>query len=221
MPTAVVAGAHQAGATLAGAEASLQRNPEDEAYWHDIAQSQTQAATTSESDLTPAAQQPGFFSHLLVSLAEGAPSMAALAVPAAIGTAAAGPVGGALAGAAAFGGQTRGDVYNRLKDQGIEPTTTQLAEATGLGALTGLGIEATGGLASKIPVSPLVAKVLGIGGEAGVFGASSATQEAGTQQAEIAGGKRTEYDPSAILSAGESGAGAGCCVRRVPRDTFS
>ena len=131
--------------------------------------------------------------------------MAALAVPAAVGTAVAGPVGGALAGAAAFGAQTRGDVYGRLKDRGIEPTTTQLAEATGLGALTGLGIEATGGLASKIPVSPLVAKVLGVGGEGAVFGTSGAVQEAGTQQAEIAGGKRTNYDPSAILSAGTSG----------------
>ena len=203
VPTAVVAGAHQAGATLAGAEASIQRNPEDEAYWRNIAQSQTQAATTSESDLTPAAQQPGFLSHPFVSLAEGAPSMAALAVPAAIGTAVAGPVGGAIGGSLAFGGQNRGDEYNRAIERGYEPTPTQLNIATGVGMLTGALTEATGGLASKVPVSPLVGHALGVIGEGGVFGVGNAAQETASQEAEITAGKRQALDTGEILSAGE------------------
>ena len=51
----LVAGTHQAGATIAGAIASTSDAPE-EAYWRNIAQHQTQAASESERAMTPAAQ---------------------------------------------------------------------------------------------------------------------------------------------------------------------
>ena len=115
-----------------------------------------------------------------------------------------------------MGAQTRGDIYNRLKAQGIEPTTDQLTGATALGAATGLAMDLTGGVAGKLPVSKLVGAALGIGAEGGVFGASSGAQEYTSEQAEIAAGKRDNFDPGAILTQTltglETGGGLGVLV---------
>ena len=203
-----IAGLHGAAATAAGAVASLSDEPQ-EGYWRGIAHRQAAAVGESEKGMTPAAQAPGFTKHPLVSLTEGAPGVVAIGVPAAIGTAVAGPVGGALAGAGAMGLQTRGDVYNRLTGEGIEPTSGQLAGATALGVATGLATEPVGALVGKAAVSPIVKRALGLTGEATVFGASSGAQEYSSQKDEIAAGVRKDLDPSAMWEATVSGAEVG------------
>ena len=50
-------------------------------------------------------------------------------------------------------------------------------------------------------------------GDAAVFGASGGAEEYGSQKAEIAGGKRTEIDPSAILEQTKSGAEMGAVFK--------
>ena len=204
----IPAGLHGAAATAAGAIASTSDGSE-EAYWRDIAHRQEQAVGASESAMTPAAQAPGFFNHPLVSLTEGAPGIAMLGIPTAAATAVGGPAAGAAVAGTLMGFQTRGDVYNRLTGEGIEPTSNQLTGATALGAATGLATEPIGALASKTVTSPLVRWALGMTGDAAVFGASGGAQEYGSQKAEIAAGKRTELDPSAILEQTKSGAEMG------------
>ena len=202
----LVASAHDVGATAAGFTASVAGDPTTEARLNQTVQEQQRAADEARAAMTPTVQ-PGF-SHPLVWAAEQAPGALAVAGPAAL----AGPFAPVVL-SGVMAAQTRGDIYNRLKAQGIEPTSDQLTGATALGAATGLAMDLTGGLAGKLPVSKLVGAALGIGAEGGVFGASSGAQEYTSQQAEIAAGKRDNLDPGAILSQTltglETGAGWG------------
>jgi hypothetical protein len=198
----LAASTHELGATGAGFAASVSGDPTTEARWNQTVQDQQRAAEEARAAMTPTVQ-PGL-SHPLVWAAEQAPAAAALAAPAAL----AGPFAPAVIGAE-MGAQTRGDIYNRLKGQGIEPTREQLAGATALGAAGGLAMDLTGGVAGKLPVSDLVGAVLGVGMESGVYGATSGAQEYTSQRDEIAAGKRSDVDAGAILGQTLEGLEAG------------
>ena len=204
------AGLHELGATGAGFAASVSGDPATEAGWRRTAEQQQYEAEQSRAAATPTAE-PGW-RHPMLWAAEQGPGLAALAVPAAVATAATAPIGGiggpAVLGAV-MGAQTRGDVYNRLTDEGITPTTGQLAEATGVGAVQGVATELTGGLVSKLPVSKLVGRALGLAQDPVIFGAGAAGQEAVSQQAEVEAGQRGRVDPSEVGSAFVSGAETG------------
>jgi hypothetical protein len=196
------AGGHELGATAAGFAASIAPGPESEEMFHRMVEQQQAEAEESRAAATPTAQ-PGL-GHPMLWAAEQLPGMAPYAAAATTGPLA--PAAMAAVGAA----QTRGDVYNRLKAQGIEPTSDQLTVATALGAAQGLGMEFTSGLASaavaKKAVSPIVGRALGLSGDSVVFGAGSAAEEYAGQKAEQAAGKRTDLDVGAITGAGVSGA---------------
>ena len=198
----LAASTHELGATGAGFAASVSGDPTTEARWNQTVQDQQRAAEEARAAMTPTVQ-PGW-GHPLVGLAEQAPGAVALAAPAAL----AGPLAPAVIGAE-MGAQTRGDIYNRLKGQGIEPTREQLAGATALGVAGGLAMDLTGGVAGKLPVSKLVGAALGIGMESGVYGATSGAQEYTSQQDEIAAGKRGDVDAGAILGQTLQGLEAG------------
>lgn len=206
------AGAHELGATGAGFAASMSGDPATEAGWRRTVEQQQSEAEQSRAAATPTAQ-PGW-GHPMLWAAEQGPGLAAMALPAAAATAVAGPVGGAAVLGGVMGAQTRGDVYNRLTGEGITPTSGQLAGATALGAATGVASELTGGLVSKLPVSTLVSRALGVTGDSVTFGASGAGQEALSQQAEVAAGQRDRIDPSAVGGAFVGGVemGAGFAV---------
>src|ERR1700722_16029454 len=156
--------------------------------------------------MTPAAQAPGFFKHPLVSTAEAAPGIVALGAPAAL----AGPFAPLVVGGL-MGAQQLGEAQNRATGQGYELTPGQKLTQFGIGAATGLVPEL--GLPGKIVTTPLVDRALGIGEGAVTFGAGAAGGEAASQQSEIGAGKRTGYDPSAIISAGEEQAGVGAAFK--------
>ena len=198
----LAASTHELGATASGFAASVSGDPTTEARWNQTVQDQQRAAEEARAAMTPTVQ-PGW-SHPLVGLAEQAPGAVALAAPAML----AGPFAPAVVGAE-MGAQTRGDIYNRLKAQGIEPTREQLAGATALGVAGGLAMDLTGGVAGKLPVSKLVGAALGIGMESGVYGATSGAQEYTSQQDEIAAGKRDDVDAGAILGQTLQGLEAG------------
>jgi hypothetical protein len=204
---AAMAGVHGLAASAAGAYESLPGTQGQRGF----ATSEQQAAQDEEAAMTPYSRAPGFFKHPLVSAAEAAPAMAALGGAGALGSAVGGPGIGAAAGAAAFGAMNVGDVANRLRVQGIDPTPEALAGAFAMGAAAGVVPEL--GLAGKIATGAIAKRVLSGGENAIIFGAAGAGQEALGQEQEIKAGKRAGYDPSAILGAGEEqaefGAGMG------------
>ena len=195
-------GVHDVGATAAGFGASVAGDPTTEARLSAAAQEQQRQAAESREAMTPTVQ--GGWSHPLVGLAEQAPGAIALAAPAAL----AGPFAPAVVGGL-MGAQTRGDIYNRDKAGGFEPTNDQLTAATILGVAGGLAIDLTGGAAGKLPVSKLVGAVLGVGAEGGVMGATNAATEYTGQADEIAAGKRDNFDSGAILNSTLQGLEAG------------
>ena len=165
-----IAGLHSAGATAAGAVASLSDEPQ-EAYWRGIAQRQTAAVGESEKGMTPAAQAPGFFSHPLVSTAESAPGIAMIGIPAGVATTVAGPAAGAAVAGGLMGLQGCSDLYNRTTGEGIEPTSEQLLGAQGrLGTALGLAAEPVGALVGKIATTPITNWALGMAGDSIVDG---------------------------------------------------
>jgi hypothetical protein len=198
----VKAGGHDVAAEAAGAVAAVQGPGPSQAATQSFALSQEQAAREAEQGMTPAGQQPGFFKHPLVSAAEAAPGVAAIAAPAAL----AGPFAPAVV-SGLMGGQQLGAAQNRAAGQGYDLTPAQKLTQFGIGAATGLVPEL--GLTGKIVTTPLIDRALGVVEGATTFGAGAAGGEAVSQQSEIAAGKRKEYDPSAILSAGEEGAEQG------------
>ena len=194
----LTASTHELGATAAGFGASVAGDPTTEARLRATSEEQQREAEENRAAMTPTVQ-PGL-SHPLVWAAEQAPGAVALAGPAAL----AGPFAPAVL-AGEMGAQGRGDLYNRLTGQGIEPTSGQLLGATALGAASGLAMDVTGGLAGKLPVSKLVGAALGLGAEGGVFGASAGATEYTAEKDELAAGKRDDLDPGAILGATVSG----------------
>jgi hypothetical protein len=208
------AGLHDIGATGAGFMASVSGDRDSEAGWRQAALEQQQAAQESREAVTPTVEAG--WRHPIMWAAEQGPGFAALAIPAAVATAATAPIGG-IGGPALLGGvmgaQARGDVYNRLTGEGITPTGSQLATATEVGMAQGVATDLTGGLVSKLPVSKLVGQALGVTGDVGAFGAGAAGQEYTTQQAEIAAGQRDRVDTGAVggafVGGAEMGAGFG------------
>src|ERR1700722_12097105 len=204
----VKAGARSTIADTAGAVAAVQEPGAARTATQSFALGQQEAAHQDEQGMTPAAQAPGFFKHPLVSTAEAAPGIVALGAPAAL----AGPFAPLVVGGL-MGAQQLGEAQNRATGQGYELTPGQKLTQFGIGAATGLVPEL--GLPGKIVTTPLVDRALGIGEGAVTFGAGAAGGEAASQQSEIGAGKRTGYDPSAIISAGEEQAGVGAAFKLV------
>src|ERR1700722_2424803 len=202
----VKAGARSTIADTAGAVAAVQEPGAARTATQSFALGQQEAAHQDEQGMTPAAQAPGFFKHPLVSTAEAAPGIVALGAPAAL----AGPFAPLVVGGL-MGAQQLGEAQNRATGQGYELTPGQKLTQFGIGAATGLVPEL--GLPGKIVTTPLVDRALGIGEGAVTFGAGAAGGEAASQQSEIGAGKRTGYDPSAIISAGEEQAGVGAAFK--------
>ena len=205
---ALIAGGHGVAADAAGALAAVQEPGGPQAATQKFALSQEQAAHEAEQGMTPAGQAPGFFKHPLVSAAEATPGLVALAAPAAL----AGPFAPVVVGGL-MGGQQLGEAQNRAAGQGYDLTPTQKLTQFGIGAATGLIPEL--GLPGKIVTTPLVDRALGIAESAATFGGGAAASEVASQQSEIGAGKRTGYDPTAIVSAGETGAEQGAAFRGV------
>jgi hypothetical protein len=203
---ALVAGGHGVAADAAGALAAVQEPGGPQVATQSFALGQDQATRDAEQGMTPAAQAPGFFKHPLVSAAEAAPGIAALGAPAAL----AGPFAPAVVGGL-MGAQQLGAAQNRAAGQGYELTPEQKLTQFGVGAATGLIPEL--GLPGKIMTTPLIDRALGIAEGAGVFGGGAVAGEIASQQSEIGAGKRTGYDPSAIVSAGEEQAGVGAVFK--------
>ena len=203
----VKAGWHGVAADAAGALAAVQEPGGPRTATQSFALSQEEAAHQAEQEMTPSGQAPGFFKHPLVSTAEAAPGIAAIAAPAAL----AGPFAPLVVGGL-MGVQQLGTAQNRAAEQGYELTPTQKTEQFAIGAATGLVPEL--GLPAKIATTPLVNRALGVVEGGATFGAGAAGGEAVSQQSEIDAGKRQGYDPSAIVGAGVSGAeqGAGFMV---------
>ena len=202
----VVAGGHGVAADAAGALAAVQEPGGPQAATQAFALSQAEAARQAEQGMTPAGQAPGFFKHPLVSTAEAAPGIVALAAPAAL----AGPFAPVVVGGL-MGGQQLGSAQNRAAEQGYELTPEQKLTQFGIGAATGLVPEL--GLSGKIATSPLIDRALGVIEGGATFGAGAAGSEAASQQSEIGAGKRQGYDTSAIVGAAETGVEQGAAFK--------
>ena len=111
----IKAGAHGVAADAAGALAAVQEPGGPRTSTQSFALSQEEAARQDEQGMTPAGQAPGFFKHPLVSTAEAAPGIAAIAAPAAL----AGPFAPLVVGGL-MGAQTLGTAQNRAAEQGYE-----------------------------------------------------------------------------------------------------
>lgn len=202
----IKAGGHDVAASAAGALSAVQEPGAPHTATQSFALSQDQAAREAEQGMTPAGQAPGFFKHPLVSTAEAAPGIAAIAGPAM----AAGPFAPVVV-SGLLGAQQLGAAQNRAAGQGFELTPGQKLTQFGIGVVSGAIPEL--GLPAKIATSPIVKGVLEGGIGAGSFGAAGAGGEAVSQQTEIGAGKRQGYDIPAIVGAGETqavqGAGVG------------
>ena len=200
------AATHGVGATYAGFAAGMSGDPATEAGWRKTVQQQQAAEEASRAEITPGVQ-PGW-GHPLMAAAEAAPGIAAIAAPAAAANLIV-PGSGIAVMSGLMGAQTQGDVYNRLTEEGVEPTFQQKAGAFALGAATGAAMDLTGGLAAKVEVSPLVRNALGITGSTTTLGVGTGAQEYTSQADEIAAGVRQNFDPNAIVSQTLSGAETG------------
>ena len=98
----------------------MARTPEEETYWRQQVARQQAEEEQSRAAMTPAGQQGG----VALGLVEQAPGMVALGAP----MLAAGPFA-PLVGAGLMAAQSRGDIYNRLVQQGITPPPEALNAA--------------------------------------------------------------------------------------------
>jgi hypothetical protein len=185
---------------------NLAIHPEDP-YWAGKVHEAATAEATDTQAMTPGgqkAQEEPWYRHPVLSAAEQAPGLVAMGAP----MVAAGPLA-PVVGAGVFAGQGVGSLEARGREQGFEPTLWQKGEAAGIGAATGVALEAAGPMAGKIATNKLIQSALGLTGETVTFGTSGAAAETLGQTAEQGAGVREGYDTGQIAGAGVSGAESG------------
>jgi hypothetical protein len=125
---------YDVGAGLSAAAHAISSPEQRQAWEQKIADLQSKAQE-ERAQITPGVE-PGW-GHKTLWLGEQIPQLGALAGAAAAGSAVGGPAGGAAAAGTMMGAMSAGDVANRLRAQGIEPTSEQLAKAATLGFIGG------------------------------------------------------------------------------------